>query len=569
MEPNIGPQYASAYAQVTEYLGMLEIKIRAAAYVRISDPSKEDSITLQSQLDEIRRYCKRMGYILEDEDIYMEALSAVNLPYWRREKLVTMLNRIEGNIDVVVVHAFSRLARRQVEQFVLGDKIEKAGARIESCTEKFEDSAIGRFMRQTVQFAAEFEIEKIRERIDRGRRKKAQYGLLGQGDPLYGYQFADLEIIVGGKVQTLKKARYVLNDTESIAVERIAMLADEGMSNRRIAITMTQDGYKPRKGGSWSQATISQILRDRSYTGEGSVFRTKVDGEDLDRKNIAVPEEDWVKLPTGIVPVIIPLDQFERIQERLKNNKVYSAHRNNTPPAELLRCGHAVCAICGGRLHVAHYSKPKPGRTVLPKSEYFCRKNAGTNVLKERHTVSISVEKLDTYAWEVALKHIANPQLVAEKVAELRKENKLLGDSADVKKKLETVKKKLDNLFDLASNTDDQETRDDLKVKMSELEKQRNELKGLLKKIERDDDDKAVVQEKIDEFEGFAHNFLSLLGTDFEPDYKMKLSVIQTLGIRAVVYPYNGNKPRVQIELMPPKIVSAALQSRYSTKVVP
>src|SRR6185369_10051682 len=49
-------------------------------------------------------------------------------------------------VDVVLTYAVDRLARNQNHIGVLFDEAQQAGARLEFVTEKFEDTAIGRFI---------------------------------------------------------------------------------------------------------------------------------------------------------------------------------------------------------------------------------------------------------------------------------------------------------------------------------------------------------------------------------------------------------------------------------------
>ena len=51
----------------------------------------------------------------------------------------------QGLVDVVVCHAVDRLSRNQNHIGVLFDEVQQAGARLEFVTEKFEDTAVGRF----------------------------------------------------------------------------------------------------------------------------------------------------------------------------------------------------------------------------------------------------------------------------------------------------------------------------------------------------------------------------------------------------------------------------------------
>ena len=51
-----------------------------------------------------------------------------------------------GGTDVVIAYAVDRLSRNQNQIGVVFDEIQQAGARLDFVTERFEDTAVGRFI---------------------------------------------------------------------------------------------------------------------------------------------------------------------------------------------------------------------------------------------------------------------------------------------------------------------------------------------------------------------------------------------------------------------------------------
>src|SRR5262249_56824222 len=86
-------------------------------------------------------------------------------------------------IDVIVAYAVDRLSRNQNQIGVLFDEAQQADARLEFVTEKFEDTAIGRFILAARAFIAEVEREKIAERTIPGKLERARQG---QNPPALG-----------------------------------------------------------------------------------------------------------------------------------------------------------------------------------------------------------------------------------------------------------------------------------------------------------------------------------------------------------------------------------------------
>ena len=122
---------SSLFALEMEFLGMNKKHIRAAGYPRVSDPNKKDSVTIESQEADIRRYIERQGYELTEDHIYPEAMTAYMLPFRDRPVFMKLIEAAKrGEFDVLVVSEYSRLARKQVEQAVIIDLLQKYGVKM-------------------------------------------------------------------------------------------------------------------------------------------------------------------------------------------------------------------------------------------------------------------------------------------------------------------------------------------------------------------------------------------------------------------------------------------------------
>src|SRR5579884_4257564 len=162
--------------------------LRAAIYVRVSTDKQEDegeSLETQEQRCLLRVVSEKYQ-IDAERHIYRETFTGTVLDR-------PVLNQLReaaanGEFDVLIFYAYDRLARKQVLQAVLIEFFSSKNVKLVSVTENFDESAIGQFMRNTAAFAAEYELEKLRERTSRGRTSILNKGLLlGAGEPTYGY----------------------------------------------------------------------------------------------------------------------------------------------------------------------------------------------------------------------------------------------------------------------------------------------------------------------------------------------------------------------------------------------
>ncbi len=195
-------------------------KVRMAGYIRESDPSLADSITIESQAKAVRLYAEKEGYIYDVAvHEYKEAISAYLVPYMERPTLLKLLAAAKRReFDVLVVLEVRAISRRQVEVFIVYDLLQKYGIRLETVKEKFEDDAMGRLILGLRAAYAEIEREQSYVRMQRGKKDRIEMSQAPNGHPypMYGYSLVDTEREV--------KARYVFNttviytDTEGIRI---------------------------------------------------------------------------------------------------------------------------------------------------------------------------------------------------------------------------------------------------------------------------------------------------------------------------------------------------------------
>ena len=306
------------YAATQEFYRVEKKLIVAALYVRNSDTSKMDTEIQKAQLEAIKAYAREHGYEIREELIYREAISAIKCPYWERKELLRMWDDAErGLFDVVLVTEMFRLARYASEQFAIIEHLKRYNVRVESTTEKFEDTAEGRLLMSIQGFLGEVEANKIHIRTSRGKHHRAKQALSGQGQPAYAFLWADSK--------DYKNAYYTLNTTsftdkrgrewtEVKVVEWSYEQCLQGMSLRQMAMTLTEWGVPTRQGFEvWGVTTLRKILTDKKYTGRASAI---IDGEEQEL--------------TGLIPRIIDDETFDRVQTQLALNAEMSPQKQQT-----------------------------------------------------------------------------------------------------------------------------------------------------------------------------------------------------------------------------------------------
>nr|MDP9362734.1 recombinase family protein [Chloroflexota bacterium] len=168
---------------------------RAAIYCRVSGKKQEyDGTSLGTQEAACVEHATAKGWTLVEPPT-RETHTGYEL--WQRKKLDRLREMVRaGQVDVLLAYDPDRLARHQTHLGMLYDDCERVGARIAYVTvEDFDDTPIGRFLRNALAFAAEMEREKIKERTWRAIKSQARQGRRLAGPrPRYGFAWAAVEI---------------------------------------------------------------------------------------------------------------------------------------------------------------------------------------------------------------------------------------------------------------------------------------------------------------------------------------------------------------------------------------
>jgi len=392
---------------------------RCAIYTRVSDQKQEDDGTsLESQMERCRAYAADRGWTVVRE--WQEVWSGFDR---RRPKLDAVRDTIRaGSVDILLCYALDRLSRNQTDMAILADECDEAGVDLDFVTEDFEQTAVGKFIRNAKAFAAEIEREKLIERTGRGTEQRVKGGKRLSGcRSLFGYAWAD---------ET--KGALVVDDVTAPIVRRIFTDFIAGGTIRGIAGQLTAEGVSTPTGKSvrWGATTVHGMLSTPEYAGDARAFRNKIErlkrGEHQTRRTRR-PEADTVALP-GTVPALVTPELFAAVQTKLDRNRAESPRRNADPEAALLRSGYAKCGYCGNNLFA---SKTKTG--------YVYRCN-GAGKGRGCPYFSIKAADLDDFVWTKVARVLRDPaQLAREVVRSWEADNPDADDLPSVERRLKKV----------------------------------------------------------------------------------------------------------------------------------
>lgn len=224
---------------------------RACIYTRVSTEKQDiEGYSLEEQ--EAR--CK--GAITAQGWEYVGTFSdpGISGKTMERPGLQKMFQGIEsGEIEAVVVLKLDRLSRSQKDTLtIIEDVFIAKNITFVSVTETLDTSTPwGRAMIGILASFGQLERENIVQRTTMGRNAKAAQGGYAGGRPPYGYRATggDLEVVPG----------------EAEVVREIFELNGKGMSLRKIAGQLANEGIKNAGGNEISYGTINTILKNRDF----------------------------------------------------------------------------------------------------------------------------------------------------------------------------------------------------------------------------------------------------------------------------------------------------------------
>lgn len=174
--------------------------MRVALYARVStDEQATKGNSLFEQEERLRAYCKARAWG-EMELFIDDGYSAKDM---KRPKLQEMLERVkQKEFKMIVTTKIDRLCRNQLDLLTIVDELELFQCGYVSATESFDTStAAGRMVLQILGSFAEFERQRIRERVRDNMQSSAKNSEKAISRPCFGYDIVD--------------GRYAINEREA------------------------------------------------------------------------------------------------------------------------------------------------------------------------------------------------------------------------------------------------------------------------------------------------------------------------------------------------------------------
>jgi len=518
------------------------IKATVACYARVSTDAQSRDHTIESQIAAIEQRIAADGYALEPEHRYIE--DGHTGKYLQRPVLEKLRDAIAaGCVERLYVHSPDRLARRYAHQVLLVDEFRRKGVEVVFLNRSIGSTPEDTLLLHVQGVIAEYEREKLLERVRRGRRHAAHTGLVSAltGAP-YGYRYICRHD--GGGT-----ARYEIVEEEARVVRLIfAWMGLDRMSMRGVCRRLEQMDCRTRRGLThWSTGTIQGMLTNPAYIGQAVLGRSRVVEVDepsrSNRRNarpapsatrrIRGRSEECIDIP---VPALVDLAVYEAAQIQLEENRKHK--REQLKGARWLLQGLTVCRSCG-----YSYCAKRSGfasTNCSHEAPYYYR-CIGT---EERRlhgapkctNLPVSGKRIEQVVWDHVRSLLENPNRVADEYRRRIQQVQVGAASSDeltnLDRQMKTLRNGIDRLIDaygggMIDKSEFEPRVNGMKQRMSQLDQQHHAVLDVVNA----DSELSLVINRLEDFAAKVAQGLERL------DWNEKRKLIHTLVRRIEIAP--------------------------------
>ena len=373
--------------------------MRAVIYARYSSDNQTES-SIEGQLRECMEFADQTG--LEVIGNYIDrAYSAKtdNRPEFQR----MIKDSYKRAFDAIIVWKLDRFARNRYDSAHYKTLLKKNGVKVISAKETITSGSEGILLESVLEGMAEYYSAELSEKVVRGMTENALKGKNNGGQVTFGYMIDD--------------AMYFHpHPTTAPIVKEIFTLYADGKTIKQIVDYLNEKKITTIRGGKMTINIVQRMLSNRRYIGEYK-FRDTV-----------IP---------GAIPALVPIQLFERVQQRLVINK--RAPARHKAEDEYLLTLKLFCGKCGA--HMFGESGTGTSRTY----RYYKCARAKRGKLCDKKTVR--KEWIEDLAIQKALTVLENKELIEHLVERIyllqRDENprlpRLNEQLADIEKRIENI----------------------------------------------------------------------------------------------------------------------------------
>ncbi|WP_409226848.1 recombinase family protein [Gudongella sp. SC589] len=306
------------------------IKLRVAAYARVSTDSDEQMVSLKAQREHYEKYIKSNPEWEFAGLYYDEGISGTKKE--KRPELLRMIRDCENDrIDFIITKSISRFARNTTDCLELVRQLLNIGVFIYFEKENLNTGDMESELMLSILsgFAAE-ESASISQNTTWSINKRFQNGNYIIGSPPYGYANVNGEMVIVPE--------------EAEIVKRIFSECLAGKGGSVIAKGLNRDKIPARRGNHWSTGTVIDMLRNEKYKGDALFQKTYTDNNYNRRPNKGEKDQFYCK---NHHEPIVSREVFSKAQKLITQRAKSKTVNKNVYQNRYVLSGKIICGECG------------------------------------------------------------------------------------------------------------------------------------------------------------------------------------------------------------------------------
>ncbi len=281
--------------------------IKAVIYARYSSSGQREE-SIEGQIKDCTAFAERNGYTIIGT--YVDrALTGRNDKRPEFQKMIRDSKRQQFNL--VIVWKLDRFSRNRYYSAKNKYMLRQNGVRVVSANENIAEGSAGILTEAMLEGMAEWYSENLKENVLRGLTVNAGKCKWNGGTLPIGYVINE-------------EQHFQVNELTAPYVLEVFKKYDDGKTIKEIQDFLNEKGITNTKGKPVSWSAVQHMLSNRRYIGEYSY------------REIVIPDG---------IPAIVPLDLFERVQEKLEKNS--KAPSRNKAKENYLLTTKIFCGNCG------------------------------------------------------------------------------------------------------------------------------------------------------------------------------------------------------------------------------
>lgn len=367
--------------------------LRVAAYARVSSGKDAMLHSLSAQVSYFSEYIQNHpGWVFAG--VYADE-AKTGTKDGRPEFQRLLQDCRDGKIDRIITKAISRFARNTVTLLETTRELKALGISVFFQKEGlYSDRGQGELVLSLLATVAQEESRSVSENCKWRIHSKFKAGQLANLNFLYGYR--------------IQKGQVKIHPEEAAVVKGIfdAYLSDTG--TRAIARKLTEQQVPTPRGGKWTASRVFRALTNEKYAGNALLQKKYVE-DHITKKLVLNHGQKARYYAMGTHPSIVDPDIFQRVQQRIEENRIKGNIKGRTP-LKYPFTGKITCSQCGK-------SYRRTIRAGVPKWQCATYLDEGRGACPAKQ---IPEDALITLACRVLGTDVFDPEAFLQRIVKLR-----------------------------------------------------------------------------------------------------------------------------------------------------